>query len=51
MAIRRYLGLRPIINASGTMTALGASIMVPEAIAVIAAIEGINGSMASCSTA
>ncbi len=49
--IRRQLGLRPIINASGTMTALGASIMVPEAIAVIAAIEGINGSMASCSTA
>lgn len=30
--IRERLGLRPIINASGTMTALGASIMVPEAI-------------------
>ena len=27
--IRRELGLRPIINVSGTMTALGASIMVP----------------------
>jgi uncharacterized pyridoxal phosphate-dependent enzyme len=30
--IRARLGLRPIINVSGTMTALGASIMVPEAI-------------------
>lgn len=30
--IRERLGLRPIINVSGTMTALGASIMVPEAI-------------------
>ncbi len=29
--IRRELGLRPIINVSGTMTSLGASIMVPEA--------------------
>ena len=36
--IRRELGLRPIINVSGTMTALGASIMVPEAIAAMAAI-------------
>jgi hypothetical protein len=36
--IRRELGLRPIINASGTMTVLGASIMVPEAIAAMAAI-------------
>lgn len=32
LPIRERLGLRPIINASGTMTALGASIMVPEAI-------------------
>jgi D-glucosaminate-6-phosphate ammonia-lyase len=30
--IRARLGLRPIINVSGTMTALGASIVVPEAI-------------------
>jgi L-seryl-tRNA(Ser) seleniumtransferase len=30
--IRQRLGLRPIINVSGTMTALGASIAVPEAI-------------------
>ncbi len=30
--VRERLGLRPIINASGTMTALGASIIVPEAI-------------------
>jgi L-seryl-tRNA(Ser) seleniumtransferase len=30
--IRRRLGLRPIINVSGTMTALGASICVPEAV-------------------
>lgn len=30
--IRERLGLRPIINVSGTMTALGASIIVPEAI-------------------
>jgi len=32
LPIRERLGLRLIINASGTMTALGASIMVPEAI-------------------
>jgi D-glucosaminate-6-phosphate ammonia-lyase len=30
--IRSRLGLRPIINVSGTMTALGASIVVPEAV-------------------
>lgn len=36
--IRRELGLRPIINVSGTMTSLGASIIVPEAIAAMAAI-------------
>jgi L-seryl-tRNA(Ser) seleniumtransferase len=36
--IRRELGLRPVINVSGTMTSLGASIMVPEAIAAMAAI-------------
>lgn len=30
--IRERMGLRPIINVSGTMTALGASIAVPEAI-------------------
>lgn len=35
---RHGLGLRPIINVSGTMTSLGASIMVPEAIAAMAAI-------------
>ncbi|MFK4822798.1 aminotransferase class V-fold PLP-dependent enzyme [Ochrobactrum quorumnocens] len=32
LPIRERLGLRPIINVSGTMTALGASIVVPEAI-------------------
>lgn len=36
--IRERLGLRPIINVSGTMTALGASIAVPEAVAAAAAI-------------
>ena len=36
--IRERLGLRPIINASGTMTALGASIMIPEAIKAMAEI-------------
>jgi L-seryl-tRNA(Ser) seleniumtransferase len=36
--IRAQLGLRPIINVSGTMTALGASIVVPEAVAAVAAI-------------
>jgi len=36
--IRRELGLRPIINVSGTMTSLGASIMVPEAIEAMVAI-------------
>jgi len=36
--IRAQLGMRPIINVSGTMTALGASIVVPEAVAAVAAI-------------
>lgn len=36
--IRERLGLRPIINASGTMTTLGASIMVPEAVSAMAEI-------------
>src|SRR5438067_5250258 len=36
--IRPALGLRRIINVSGTMTALGASIVVPEAVETI---EGI----------
>lgn len=38
LPIRERLGVRPIINASGTMTALGASIMVPEAIKAMAEI-------------
>ncbi|MEQ1956796.1 aminotransferase class V-fold PLP-dependent enzyme [Mesorhizobium sp. CN2-181] len=38
MTIRERLGLRPIINVSGTMTALGASIIVPEAITAMAEI-------------
>jgi len=33
--IRERLGLRPVINVSGTMTALGASIVVPEAITAV----------------
>jgi D-glucosaminate-6-phosphate ammonia-lyase len=33
--VRPELGLRPVINVSGTMTALGASIVVPEAIAAM----------------
>jgi L-seryl-tRNA(Ser) seleniumtransferase len=36
--IRERLGLRPIINVSGTMTALGASIAVPEAVRAAAAV-------------
>jgi L-seryl-tRNA(Ser) seleniumtransferase len=36
--IRQSLGLRPIINVSGTMTSLGASIVVPEAITAMSAI-------------
>ncbi len=36
--IRKSLGLKPIINVSGTMTSLGASIVVPEAVAAVAAI-------------
>jgi D-glucosaminate-6-phosphate ammonia-lyase len=36
--IRKRLGLNPIINVSGTMTALGASIVVPEAVEAVAAI-------------
>ncbi|WP_062014501.1 aminotransferase class V-fold PLP-dependent enzyme [Aureimonas sp. AU4] len=35
--IRLQMGLRPIINVSGTMTSLGASIVVPEAVVAIAA--------------
>ena len=30
--IRSRIGLRPVINVSGTMTSLGASIVVPEAV-------------------
>ena len=36
--IRRRLGLRSIINVSGTMTALGASIVVPEAVRAVGEI-------------
>ncbi|ESY54910.1 hypothetical protein X744_23125 [Mesorhizobium sp. LNJC372A00] len=36
--MRERLGLRPIINVSGTMTTLGASIIVPEAISAMAEI-------------
>ncbi len=36
--IRSRLGLRPVINVSGTMTSLGASIVVPEAVEVVSAI-------------
>jgi len=36
--IRPSIGLRPVINVSGTMTSLGASIVVPEAIAAMSAI-------------
>ena len=36
--IRQRLGLRPIINVSGTMTGLGASIVVPEAVRAVADI-------------
>lgn len=38
LPIRERLGLRPIINASGTMTSLGASIMIPEAVKAMAEI-------------
>jgi len=36
--IRARLGLRPVINVSGTMTYLGASIVVPEAVEAIRAV-------------
>ncbi|PDS81504.1 aminotransferase class V-fold PLP-dependent enzyme [Rhizobium sp. L43] len=36
--IRPSLGLRPVINVSGTMTSLGASIVVPQAIEAMASI-------------
>ncbi|MGO7533640.1 aminotransferase class V-fold PLP-dependent enzyme [Rhizobium leguminosarum] len=36
--IRPSLGLRPVINVSGTMTSLGASIVLPEAISAMASI-------------
>jgi len=36
--IRKRLGLRPIVNVSGTMTAIGASIAVPEVVAIAAEI-------------
>jgi L-seryl-tRNA(Ser) seleniumtransferase len=35
---RPALGLRPVINVSGTMTALGASIVVPGAVAAVAGV-------------
>lgn len=35
---RKALGLRPIINVSGTMTGLGASIIVPQAIEAMAGV-------------
>lgn len=35
---RHRLGLRPVINVSGTMTALGASICVPQAVEAVAGI-------------
>lgn len=36
--IRAKLGLRPVINCSGTMTSLGASIVVPHAVETVAAV-------------
>ncbi|MGN8116629.1 aminotransferase class V-fold PLP-dependent enzyme [Labrys sp. 22185] len=36
--IRSRLGLRPVINVSGTMTSLGASIVVPPAVEAVSAI-------------
>jgi L-seryl-tRNA(Ser) seleniumtransferase len=36
--IRTRLGVRPVINVSGTMTSLGASIVVPEAVEAVSAI-------------
>lgn len=36
--IRAQLGLRPVINVSGTMTSLGASIVVPEAVDAISRV-------------
>jgi D-glucosaminate-6-phosphate ammonia-lyase len=36
--IRASLGLRPIINVSGTMTFLGASIVPPDVVAAVAAV-------------
>ena len=36
--IRAELGLRPVINVSGTMTSLGASIVVPQAISAVTRI-------------
>ena len=36
--IRTELGLRRVINVSGTMTSLGASIVVPEAVEAVSRI-------------
>src|SRR5580704_12919997 len=36
--IRTRLGVRPVINVSGTMTSLGASIVAPEAVEAVGAI-------------
>jgi D-glucosaminate-6-phosphate ammonia-lyase len=36
--IRSRLGLRPVINVSGTMTSLGASIVVPDAVKAVSEI-------------
>ncbi|MGV1837193.1 aminotransferase class V-fold PLP-dependent enzyme [Rhizobium rhizogenes] len=37
--IRASIGLRPVINVSGTMTSLGASIVIPEAIRAMSSIS------------
>ena len=36
--VRAELGLRPVVNVSGTMTSLGASIVVPEVVRAVAGI-------------
>ena len=49
--IRPALGLRPIINVSGTMTALGASIVVPEAVRAVERRSCPNSSRSTTCTA
>ena len=47
--IRTRLGVRPVINVSGTMTSLGACIVAPEAVEAVSAILASSWRSTTCS--